>query len=464
MIFSTVVAYAAALIMNSDKSQRSPGLRRGILITAIVLNILPWLLTSGDNLWLRGFGILRKYFSMIPLLKPLPVAAAMGMAYYTSQVISYLVDCYWNNALPQINPFKLLSFICFFPQLTAGPISKYEDLKVIFEKHSFKYQNLCFGSQRILWGFYKKLVISERVGILVNSIWNDLNTYSGLWHWIALLIYPVQMYADFSGCMDIILGSAEIFDIHLAENFNNPFFSKSIREFWVRWHITLGKWAKDYVMYPVLKSSIMVKMTKKLRKKMGKAWGSFITSAIASGLVWVVMGTWHGGVKYIVGVSIYYWIFIEIGQLFELFEKKNIKLKINKERFSWRLFQCIRTYIIYAFGALFFRAKGITEAFNYINGLFQMIFSGSLNPEVLFNNSILKTGITYMDLNIVIIGIVLLIIVGILRERYGYARVWISRQGLVFRWLIWLILFTIVLIEGKYGPGFTASEFIYQRF
>jgi len=392
-MFSATVAYIATILMDFFKAKGKLPEARWVLIIAIVLNIIPWLMTSGSDLWMTSLSIFQSTIRDTSSLQPFPIAVAMGMAYYTSQVIAYMVDCYWESIERENNPIKLLLFLCFFPQLTSGPISRYRNLKSIFEKHSFQYTNLCFGAQRILWGFFKKLVLADRINIVINAVWGEPDTYVGLWTWISMLLYPILLYADFSGCMDIALGTAELFDIRLEENFNNPLLSKSIRDFWGRWHITLGKWAKDYVMYPLLKSSYMVALTKKTKALFGKRLGKFLPAAFASGVVWLVMGIWHGGVKYIIGVSLYYWVLIEAGEFFDPYCKKIIvRLAINTEKFSWKLFQCIRTYFIYAFGLIIFKASSLEEADAFIKRLF---IGSEMNPWIFFDGSVLNTGITW---------------------------------------------------------------------
>jgi len=465
-VLSTMVAYFATKFFENDRKKEKRNIL--VLLISIVLIILPWLLLNAVSLLQSITVRLNHIIPSIQVYTGFPLISTLGMAYYTSQLISYVVDCYWENIERQSNPFKLITYTIFFAQLTTGPISRYSDLKTIYEGHTFSAKNLCFGAQRILWGFFKKLVIADRVGIIVNSIWNDLEVYDGFWRWEALLLYPILIYADFSGCMDIVIGSAEIFGIKLAENFNNPFFSKSIREFWSRWHITLGSWAKDYVMYPILISTQMVNVTKKAKLKFGKWFGKYLSAAVASGMVWLVMGVWHGSIKAIVGVSLYYWILIELGELFDPIWKKIFSIvQFDSEKFSWRLFQAIRTYLLYSFGAVFFRATSTREAINYIVSCFNFLIckeTAKINPWILFDGSIVKTGITYAGINLIILGVLMMLIVACLREKYGYARNWIGKQGFIFRWIVWISLFLLVLIFGAYGPGYEASEFIYQRF
>lgn len=232
LVFSTLLAYISSNLLEMKKVKESPKGKRLITIVtmiAICFNILLWFVIKGSSFWILGSEILHSKIPAFPVLMACPAASALGMGYYTAQIISYIMDCYWETCRPQRNFLKLFLFVAFFPQLTVGPISRYSNLQSLYEKHEFSYQNLCFGSQRILWGFFKKLVISDRINIITSGIWADTATYGGKWPWIAVFLYPVQLYTDFSGCMDIILGAAELFDIRLPENFNNPFFQEQCR-------------------------------------------------------------------------------------------------------------------------------------------------------------------------------------------------------------------------------------------
>lgn len=467
LITSTVLAYISTNFAFSNRAFSA--IRRkialGVGVFAVGANVVLWFAFKGSDLWLTISYSLSQVLPVFGKITALPYLAALGMGYYTLQIIGYILDCYWENVKPQKNPLKLFLFVCFFPQMTTGPISRYSQLESLFEKHTFSYQNISFGSQRILWGLLKKLVLAERVGIIVNGIWSDYGAYMGYYRWIAVILFPIQMYADFSGCMDIVIGTAEIFGIKLPENFNSPFFSRTAQEFWQRWHITLGTWAKDYVLYPLLKSSAMIKFTKVTKKKFGKRTGKFISTALGMFALWMIMGIWHGAWKYIIGVSLWYWILLMLGELCSpVLRRLTILLKIQEDSFSWHLFQSIRTFLIYAIGATFFRAPGIKDAVLFLCGMFTVFFDSMTNPWVLFDGSILKLGVSYQDINIIIFSILLIIIVGVLREKSGYARLWMAKQILVFRWIIWIGLFIFVLIYGKYGPGYSAAEFIYKGF
>lgn len=464
LVISTAIAYVSTIFIERKKKQSEDN--KVVFVTssiAIILNIAIWFVLKGSSFYVNGSTIMNRYFSFFPVLKPVPVVSALGMGYYTAQVIGYILDVYWENIKPQHNPIKLFLFVCFFPQLTVGPISRYDDLKSLYEPHFISYQNICFGVQRILWGLFKKLVISDRVGIIVNGIWADTETYNGIWLWIAVFLYPLQIYTDFSGCMDIILGAAELFDIHLKENFRNPFFAKNSQEFWQRWHITLGTWARDYVYYPILKSRFLVTLGKKTKKRFGKRIGKFVPWSIGMGILWFVMGFWHGSIQHIVGVSLWFWVMLILSELFEPLLKCLLnRIGIKTDVFSWHLFQSIRTYIVYAIGAVAFSAVGLRGAMNHYILLIESI--KSWNPWVLFDGSIINLGVTWQDINLIIVGVLALFLVAVLREKYGFARQWIQKQNVGFRWLIWLMLFSIVLICGLYGEGYDASTFIYQGF
>lgn len=470
LILSTLIAYISTLEMERRR-QREIGNQKVLLVItflAIAANVLIWFILKGKGLWLVGAKQLLShvYIRQVDILLNMEPVAALGMGYYTLQVIGYIIDCYWENIKPQRNPLKLFLFTAYFPQLTTGPISRYSDLAVLFEKHRFRYQNLAFGAQRILWGFLKKIVIAERVGAFVSVITSNLEGYPGFYSWLVILLYPIQMYTDFSGCMDIVLGVSEMFDIHLAENFRNPFFARTSQEFWQRWHITLGAWAKDYTLYPFLKSKFMVRFGKYTRKKFGRKYSKYLVNAIGMFVLWMVMGIWHGGLRYIVGVSLWYWTILMLGEVCApVFERITSAFHIKKESFSWHLFQSLRVYLIYAIGAVFF-CVGIPSGIRLLRDAWKVLtVKDYANPWIFFDKSFLYyMGTTHGDINVFLFSMLLLLLVAILREKYGYARLWVQKQCFLFRWLIWIGLLLFVLVFGQYGPGYNAVDFIYQGF
>lgn len=452
VLIATAVTYIAAV--SAEKGGRKAA-TAGVI--AVVINAVLWLALKGYALWaplFQGMGLTVKA----------PVAA-LGMGYYTLQAVGYILDCYWGNSKPLKNPLKVLLFLTFFPQMITGPISRFHELEDMYEDRKLSYQNLTYGAQRILWGFFKKLVLAERVGVLVSAIWGNPEQYNGFYSWIAFVAFPLQLYADFSGCIDIALGTAELFGIRLPENFNSPFFSRTTQEFWQRWHITLGTWTKDYILYPVLKSSPMQKLSRFLQKKWGKKNGKLAVTAVGMFCVWMFIGLWHGEMKYVVGESLWYWILLMLGEIFAKRCKKwKSALGITGDSFSWHLFQSLRTFLIYAIGIVFFRADNLAAAFSFLGDVGGVLIGRHFNPWVLFDGSVEILGMGTADLWVSAISVVLLFVVGALREKYGYAREWVSRQLLPLRWLVWCGLFLFVVLYGKYGAQYDSVNFIYQAF
>lgn len=199
---------------------------------------------------------------------PIPkIAAPIGISFYSLQAISYICDVYRGKISADKNFARVALFMSFFPQIMEGPICRYSDTaQQLFRGDAVKYENLTSGMQRILYGMMKKLVIADRVNGLVTETFSNHANYNGTVAAVAAVVYTLQLYMEFSGTMDIVIGSAEIFGIKMPENFRQPFFSKTISEFWQRWHITLGTWFKDYIYYPISMSRTSKKLTKKQEK------------------------------------------------------------------------------------------------------------------------------------------------------------------------------------------------------
>lgn len=471
LLFSSIVFYCLAAVP-------------GTLVYLLISTAMAWIVTNGLDryrekegsgtplFWKAAIGTtifldLGLWFLLkgTSYVKITDWVAALGMGYYTLQLIGYTIDCCWGTARAQANPLKLLLFTSFFPQMITGPISRYRDLEHLYEGRRFSYLNLAHGAQRILWGYFKKLVIAERAGVMVDAVWANPDEYGGLFTWMALMLYPIQMYTDFSGCMDIVLGTAEMFGIKLAENFRNPFLALTSQEFWQRWHITLGTWAKDYVLYPLLKTRLFIKMNTFFKRKGHKKAGKFFTTSLGMLALWLVIGFWHGAYKYIVGVSLWYWLVL----LFEeysspLFGRLYAKMGCDTGSFGFQFLRRIKTYSVYAIGAVFFRADSVRDGIHFIGRLIGTFSRKNWNPWILFDGSIPAWAITGKNLNLIVFGVFVLAIAAVLRERYGYARIWLDKQPLMFRWPVYMIFLFIVILYGRYGRGFEAAEFIYGGF
>lgn len=449
LVAAAMIAYVSTLYAAKLKAAEDTS-RKAKMITgvSIVLLVLLWFIPKGTSLWSAG---------------RINIIGALGMGYYTAQTISYILDVYWDTIKPQRNFLKLFLFIAFFPQLTVGPISRYQALEPLYAAHDFSYDNITSGFQRILWGLMKKMVLSDRIGYITSAIWADPATFTGGWPWIAVLIYPLQLYADFSGCMDIVLGTAELFDIRLAENFNTPFFSRTVQEFWQRWHITLGGWARDYLYYPVLKSDALINLGKKCKARFGKRLGKLIPWTIGMIILWTAMGVWHGTVMHVLGVGLWFCAIIVISEITQpLMKRVTDLLHINTESFGWRLFQMIRTYIFFAIGTLCFSAKSIGGLIDNLRILKHSFDEHA--PWYIFEETLFSIGVRWLDIWIIIGCLLMLLTVDIIYSKKGPVRKIIKRHRIAFRWALWIGLFLLVILCGMYGPGYDASSFIYQGF
>ena len=222
-------------------------------------------------------------------------ALPMGISFYTFQSMGYLIDVYRAKYPCQDSLPKFALFVSFFPQLVQGPISRYDALsQTLYEEHSLDWNNIRFGLQRILWGFFKKLLVADRLVVAVKALVGSPEEYTGAYVVLAVFFYAIQLYADFTGGIDITIGIAEVFGIRVTENFIRPYFSKNVNEYWTRWHITMGTWFKDYIFYPISVCGWMLKLSKWSREKLGKEAGKRVSVYLANIVVWFTTGLWHG--------------------------------------------------------------------------------------------------------------------------------------------------------------------------
>ncbi len=384
----------------------------------------------------------------------------LGISFYTFQSMSYLIDLYRGKYSPDTNLAKFALFVSFFPQIVQGPISRYNQLAgQLYQGHSFEYKRVKFGVQLIFWGFFKKLVIADRIGILVNQIFDHYTDYHGFFLIIAVVGYTIQIYADFSGGMDIARGISQIFGIDMAKNFERPYFSTSIPEFWRRWHITLGQWCRDYIFYPISLSPTFGRLGKKSRKIFGDRVGKLFPVIIAQLMTFLTIGIWHGADFKFVAYGLYQAIFIIGAILLEPYIKKlTALLRINTKAFSWKLFQIGRTFMLIVIGRFFSRGASFVAAITMMKE--SLVF----NPRVFFDGSLLRLGLTQGDFRVLGIALLILLFVSILQENGINVREKLSEQNMLFRWLVYITGIVFVLIFGIYGSGYDVTGFIYRAF
>lgn len=385
----------------------------------------------------------------------------LGISFYTFSLLGYVIDVYNEIALPQKNFLKMALYGMYFPTILSGPILRYrEDGEQFFKPHAFDYRQVTFGLQRMLWGFFKTLVISERMNLVVNTVYDNYTTYPGVYIWLATACYAFQLYTNFSGCMDIVLGMSQSFGLKLPENFETPFFAKNISEYWRRWHITLGVWMKEYIFFPLLRTEAFTKLGKNMKGKFGKKRGKQFTTFIAMFILWFTVGIWHGGDwKYVIGSGLLHWFYIVTGELLEPFFAKGMeKFHINPKSKWVDAFRVLRTFFLVNIGFIFFRAASVGDAFHMLRAAVNIG-----NIGVLFNGSIFTLGLDFIEFTIAVVSIVIMVIVSLLHQKMS-VREWIGKKKLPVRWIIWYALLFYTILLGYYGPGYSAAEFIYQGF
>ena len=363
----------------------------------------------------------------------------LGISFYTFQSIGYLIDVYNNKYSAEKNIFKFALFVSFFPQIIQGPINRFDKLAIqLYEEKKFDLKKFEYGLQLMLWGFFKKLVIADRAIVLVNEVFDNYNNYGGSIIVIGILFYSLQQYADFSGGIDVAMGIAELFGINMSPNFERPYFSRNLSEFWRRWHISLGAWMRDYVFYPLALTKRIGKISKWGSKHLGKKFGKVFPVAFSNIVVFLIVGIWHGPYWHFVAWGLYNGIIIALSSILEPFYEWLKKItKVNTKCFSYHLFEILRTFFIVNVGWYFDRGNGLRASINMLHRTIS-----ETKVMQLFNGTLFKLGLDKMDFKILIFATIILFIVSVMQENKIKVRDFLSEQNLIFRWaVLYFIIF-----------------------
>lgn len=377
----------------------------------------------------------------------------LGISYYTLMAISYVVDVYRGKYKADENFGRLALYLSFFPQMVEGPICKYEQTaNKLYDGNRFNIDNWIYGVTLIIIGIFKKMVIADRAGIYVNNVFGtDTHGFS---MFFAAILYTLQIYAEFSGCMDIVIGSGKLFGVDLPENFKRPFFSRSIQEFWRRWHITLGTWIKDYIFYPISLSSFNTRVCGFFTKHFPKGMAKFLVVAFPLLFVWLYNGFWHGASWKYIAYGMYYYLLIMIGILLTPhLDKIRAKLKINTDNNIYKIYEIIRTTFFVTIGMMLFRSHSLkTFIGNFINILKKQ------------DSNIFSFGLEMFDYIILAVYIIVIIVIGILQEKDKKIYEKFSNKNIIIRYLVYVFLIICIVSLGIYGEGYDTASFIYGQF
>lgn len=390
----------------------------------------------------------------------LNILVPLGISYYTFSAVGYLLDVYWRKQPFISNYFKFLLCMCYFPHIVQGPIGRYHKLKEQFDQaHYFNYEKICFGIQLMLYGYFKKLVIADRLALLTTEVLQNIEEYEGIMLFLALTGSSLQLYMDFSGCMDIVRGTSQIFGIELEKNFNHPFFSRNVAEFWRRWHITLGAWFKDYVYMPIAMSPKLLNCTKKIREKYGMNTAKIFNTSVPLSIVWLLTGIWHGtGMNYILW-GMYYGVIIILSTALAVpYKKLASRLRIDIQSTGYQRLQMMRTFFLFTIGRLITAPGTLSASVKTVRQMFS-----SFNPWIFWDGTLYSVGLDFKDYIVVILGLLFVWKISKMQEHCS-VRNWIAQKNIVLRWFIYYAAIFSIILFGIYGTGYDARAFAYTQF
>ena len=440
--FMLILAITLAIYMAARKIEKNESKCKWLLL------ILGFVVTLGLLLYF-------KYLS--PMIEVSWLVVPIGLSYWALSLWGYLYDVYKGVMPAEKNYLDLLCFTIFFPAIFEGPINLYKSfMPQIKSFHPFDWDKFVSGFQRMIWGYIKTMVIADRIGIFVNGALAIEET-RGLILLLVMMLYMFQLYADFSGGIDIIMGLAEILGFKLAENFNSPLVSKSVTEYWKRWHKTLGDWMQKYVYYPIVLNRRLQKMTSFIKNEdMQLA----IIPAVASFVTFVVVGIWHGtGWNYLIW-GCYQATFVTLGILLSgFYQRLRTFFKINARSRYWHIITAIRTFIIEVLGLFIIKTSSLQKVAGYYQKLFKLDNFGDFT-----NGTLLGYGLSFKNCIVMLIGVAILIFVDIMHFKKFSFRKYLMKYNILVRYSVYIILILVVLIFGIYGPGYDAAAFIYQAY
>jgi len=434
IIASTLVDYYAGIMMGKTTKKSK---RKKYLVFSIVVNLGILISFKYLNFVSTNVNEVFNYFNIFHDIPIYSVLLPVGISFYTFQTLSYTIDVYRGRTKTEFHLGKFALYVSFFPQLVAGPIERsYRLLPQFYERKYLEYNRVISGLKLMLWGFVKKVVIADRLGIYTGNVYSNPSAYEGFQIHIAVIFLLIQVYADFSGYTDIARGSARIMGYNLMENFNRPFIAKSVSEFWSRWHISLTTWFKDYLFnsFPTKKNKSIIRWK----------WHFYLI------LTFVLIGLWHGASWTFFIFGLLHGIYITFASITKKYRYKvNKFLGLNKSTLLLKYLNIIVTFALVCFSVIFFGVRSMHDAGIMINNSWHMEHPFRVLMSLVKNHN-------------VVLGIILisfLFITEYLHAKYNLLNM-LKKQNIIFRWAVYLIAVMMVLIMGVY----TQEAFIYFQF
>lgn len=418
----------------------------------LIINLGILVLFKYWSFLIDNLNVLASALRLSPINRRFDVILPVGISFYTFQALSYVIDVYRKDTKVEKNFLRYALFISFFPQLVAGPIERSKRLLVQMRRvDSFQlwnYSRITDGLKTMLYGYFLKLVVADRVAIYVNEVFGNYAVYNSVALVTACVFFAIQIYCDFGSYSLIAIGSAKVLGFQLMDNFHAPYLARSTADFWRRWHISLSTWFRDYLYIPL-----------------GGSRRSKSRNALNLMIVFLVSGLWHGA----------NWTFVVWGGLNGLFQLLGAWLKPVKDRInrrlntktdclSYRLLQAVTTFILIDFTWIFFRADSLEQAFAIISRVFTRVDLWSLVNGGLIS-SVLVSGISALELTLAAAGIAVMLVVDILKVQTGKdLNALLATQNIWFRWAVYIAFIAATVVFGIYGSQFQSADFIYFQF
>lgn len=446
LILSTTITYLSGVLLKWLKENRPDHIRakKWVVAGSFVSNLAILFFFKYFNFTIESVNAILKHTSLPTVNTSLDVLLPVGISFYTFQALGYTVDVYRGEIEAERNFFRYALFVSFFPQLVAGPIERSKNLlNQLRHPKAFDYRRMSDGLLLMIWGYFQKLVIADRIAIFVDNMYGNVGVYDGRYLLLASVLFAVQIYCDFAGYSTIAIGAAEVMGFQLMDNFNSPYLSQSVAEFWRRWHISLSSWFKDYLYIPLGGN------------RKGK-----VRKYINIMIVFLVSGLWHGANwSYVVwgGLNGIYQV---VGAIFTPVRNRiKEKLHLKKSPLPLMIIYMIVTFILVDFTWIFFRADNVQHAFAVIDSIFNM------NNQVLLENGTLyDLGLSRPNFMVLGVSLVILLAADICKYRGIKVRSVILNLNIVIRWAVIIAGILGILVFGIWGSGYSATNFIYFQF
>jgi len=446
MLLTTVVTFSLGILINRANQipdrQRRVRHKKAYITLGFALNLAILLCFKYANLFLSSLGAITDALGLFVVWPRAEWLLPVGISFYTFQALGYIVDVYRGKVAATRHFGKYALFVSFFPQLVAGPIGRATALLKQFDEiHRPDFEVFRKGALMILAGLIKKLLIADRLAVLVNLVYENLSEYSAPAYIVATVCFAFQIYFDFSGYSDIAVGSAKLLGFRLARNFDRPYFAASIQDFWKRWHITLGSWFRDYVFIPL--SGFLIKRKWKFRS----------IYLVASFVVWLFTGLWHGASLNFIVWGLLHGFYLAVGYLtVPARNKLYAKLRIRTEEVPARLGATLLTFLLVCFAWMFFRANTFADLQLLLTRLLTRWDFSSLSRLVYLVN-----GRECLLMAVLLLGVY---IVEVVDPNHGWHE-WLFARPLPVRWAVYLVLLFGLILFGKYNES---PSFIYFQF